>query len=173
MVARSGLDASTANEGLYLVLLEAAAPIEVTVGKLGTFDFPAGRYVYVGSARRGLRARAGRHLRREKPLRWHIDYLTTHPGVRTIGAVLVAAPPRRLTECRLGHGVRRALGARPVVPRFGAGDCRAGCAAHLWWVGPAASSIGVVRDGSSAGPDKNGRTTTRPHGRERGQHRGD
>ena len=134
MVTRSMLDAATADAGLYLVLLEAAAPVEVTVGKLGTFDFPAGRYVYVGSARRGLRARAGRHLRREKPLRWHIDYLTTHPGVRTIGAALVAAPPRRLTECRLGRGVRRALGARPVVPGFGASDCRGGCAAHLWWV---------------------------------------
>ena len=117
------------------MLLEVAAPLEATVGKLGTYRFPAGRYVYVGSARRGLRARAGRHLRSEKRLRWHIDYLTTHPGVRTIGAALVPAPPRRLTECRLAGGVRRALGARPVVPGFGASDCRAGCAAHLWWVG--------------------------------------
>ena len=173
MAIGAGLDVVTTDEGLYLVLLEAAAPVEVTVGKLGTFDFPAGRYVYVGSARRGLRARAGRHLRREKPLRWHIDYLTTHPGVRAIGAALVAAPPRRLTECRLGQGVRRALGARPVVPRFGAGDCRSGCAAHLWWVGPATSSTGAEWDSSSADADDNGRTTTSPQGRQRGRHRGD
>jgi Uri superfamily endonuclease len=140
-------DAATVDSGLYLLLLEVAAPVVVTVGRLGTYDFPAGRYVYVGSARRGLRARAERHLRREKPLRWHIDYLTTHPGVRTIGAVLVPAPPRRLTECRLVQGVRRAHGARAVVARFGAGDCRAGCAAHLWWVG----QLGMTSEGSRTG----------------------
>ncbi|MGE5612498.1 MAG: DUF123 domain-containing protein, partial [Bacillota bacterium] len=39
---------------------------------------PAGRYLYCGSARGpgGLRARVGRHMRKGKVVRWHVDRLT-------------------------------------------------------------------------------------------------
>jgi len=46
---------------------------------LGEFDFPAGIRLH-GSAKRNFEARIARHLRQEKTLRWHIDYLLAAPA---------------------------------------------------------------------------------------------
>jgi len=97
-----------------------------TIGRLGEFDIPAGRYLYSGSARRGLEARIARHLRRQKRLRWHIDYLLRAPGVRVVGVIR-----SRRGECALNRSAR----GRVVVAGFGASDCRARCGAHLKYLG--------------------------------------
>ncbi len=110
----------------YQLLIEVTLPVRCVVGSLGTVDFPAGRYVYTGSAKRGLEARIARHLRSAKALRWHIDYLLGAPGV-TVAAVVRS----RREECRLNQ----ASPGRVLVPRFGASDCRAGCGAHLKYLG--------------------------------------
>ncbi len=110
----------------YQLLIEVARPLRRAIGSLGTFDFSAGRYVYTGSARRGLEARIARHLRADKTLRWHIDYLLTAPDVRVID---VKRSSRN--ECALN----RALRGQVPVPGFGASDCRAGCGAHLKYLG--------------------------------------
>jgi Uri superfamily endonuclease len=112
--------------GSYQLLIEVAHRVRCTVGRLGTFDFPAGMYVYTGSARTGLEARIARHLRAAKTLRWHVDYLLAAPGVRVTRVVR-----SRREECALNGAVR---GSVPV-PRFGASDCRAGCGAHLKLLG--------------------------------------
>ena len=75
-------------------------PLHCVIGRLGEFHFPAGRYVYTGSARRNLDARVARHIRHDKALHWHIDYLLTSPGVRVVGVVR-----SRRTECALNHAV--------------------------------------------------------------------
>lgn len=106
----------------YQLYIEVTAPLRLNVGRLGCFDFPAGDYVYTGSARRNLEARIARHLRREKTLRWHIDYLLVAAGVRVCSVVRSEED-----ECLL---VRRS-GGTVVVPGFGASDCRAGCVSHL------------------------------------------
>lgn len=106
----------------YQLVIEVARPLRLTIGRLGEFDFPAGRYVYTGSARRNFEARVARHLRREKTLRWHIDYLLVAPGVE-----VVAVKRSRRDECLLN----RATKGRAVAPGFGASDCAAGCPAHL------------------------------------------
>lgn len=110
----------------YQLLIDVARPLRCVVGRLGEFDFPAGRYVYTGSAKRGLDARIARHLRKHKALRWHIDYLIAAPGVRVVG---VARSARG--ECALN----RAVHGRVPVAGFGASDCRAGCGAHLRFLG--------------------------------------
>jgi Uri superfamily endonuclease len=110
----------------YQLLIDLAAPTTVAVGRFGVFAFPAGRYIYTGSARRNFEARIARHLRAEKTLRWHIDYLLAAPGAR------VAAVKRsRQDECLLNA---RTAG-QVVVAGFGASDCRAGCGSHLKWQG--------------------------------------
>ncbi len=86
--------------------------------------FERGWYAYVGSARRGRDARVARHFRREKPLRWHADYLFTAVPPRL--AWLVDGP---LTECELAGALAAQPGASRPVRRFGAGDCR--CPGHL------------------------------------------
>lgn len=106
----------------YQLRIAVARPLRIEVGRLGCFDFPAGTYVYTGSARRNLEARVARHLRREKTLRWHIDYLLTAPGV----TVIEVARSRR-DECRWN----RAQAGEVLVPGFGASDCRSGCGSHL------------------------------------------
>jgi hypothetical protein len=54
----------------YQLLIEVARPVRAHIGRFGKFAFPAGRYIYTGSAKRNFEARVARHLRREKALRW-------------------------------------------------------------------------------------------------------
>lgn len=106
----------------YQLEIEVRRPTRCVVGGLGEIAFPAGRYAYTGSARRGLDARIARHLRKTKRLRWHIDYLLAAPGVRVVG---VTRSPR--AECALN----RATVGQIAAPGFGASDCCAACGAHL------------------------------------------
>lgn len=109
----------------YQLLIRVAEPVRVRVGRLGEFDFPAGRYIYTGSAKRNPEARIARHLRALKRLHWHIDYLLGAPGVAVTGTLRFGEP-----ECV----VNQMTGGRILVPRFGSGDCRAGCSSHLKWL---------------------------------------
>lgn len=106
----------------YQLLIEVPRPLRCTIGRLGTFDFAPGRYVYTGSAKRNFEARIARHLRQDKTLRWHIDYLLMVPGVR-----IVEVKRSRRAECALNRSVRGQIPVRG----FGASDCREACGAHL------------------------------------------
>ena len=115
----------------YQLEIEVAQPLRRVIGALGEIDFPAGVYTYTGSAQRAFEARIARHLRAEKTLRWHIDHLLAAPGVRVLGV-----KRSRVPECRLNQ----ASPGRVTVPGFGASDCRAGCGAHLKYLGAAAAA---------------------------------
>lgn len=111
--------------GLYIAIFELSDAKSICVGKLGSFEFQAGYYFYVGSAQRNLTARIERHARQTKSLRWHIDYLSVHAPM--LGAILIDAP--REQECQIAetlHGMFQL-----VIPRFGASDCR--CLGHLFY----------------------------------------
>lgn len=110
----------------YQLAIALSAPVRIAVGKLGVFDFPAGHYIYTGSARRNLETRIARHQRRDKRLRWHIDYLLAAPQAAVTGVERFARP-----ECELN---RHTAGEVPIEG-FGASDCRAGCGSHLKYVG--------------------------------------
>jgi Uri superfamily endonuclease len=98
----------------------------IAVGRLGEFLFPAGRYVYTGSARRNLAARIDRHLSRDKRLRWHIDYLLMAGEAEVVGVRLFADG-----ECVVNQAAEGVF----VAPGFGASDCRSGCGSHLKYCG--------------------------------------
>ena len=106
----------------YQLFIEVAVPLRVQVGRLGTFDFSAGLYIYTGSALRNFEARITRHLATAKKMHWHIDYLLAAPGVRVLEV-------RRFgeAECAMNHAVNGDIPVRG----FGACDCRAGCGSHL------------------------------------------
>jgi len=114
--------------GTYALLLTLEEGAYLQIGRLGTFDFPAGRYVYVGSAlgSGGLRARLLRHCRTEKRLHWHIDYLLRRT---TICRAWCVESPRRL-ECTWARWLQGRPEVWAPVPRFGASDCR--CRSHLF-----------------------------------------
>lgn len=113
--------------GTYVLMLRLDQPQHLRIGALGTFDFPAAQYAYVGSAfgPGGLRGRLAHHLAAATRPHWHIDYLRA------------AAPITRIawaaSDQRLEHDWARLLIAAPgafiPVARFGASDCR--CPAHL------------------------------------------
>ena len=110
----------------YQLLIDAARPLRLRVGALGCFDFPVGCYVYTGSAKRNFEARVARHLRQEKTVRWHIDYLLTAPGVAVLDVRRSNEP-----ECVLNQRA----GGEVLIPGFGASDCRARCGSHLRYYG--------------------------------------
>jgi Uri superfamily endonuclease len=109
---------------LYLVLTRVPRRAKVRIGSLGTLTFERGWYAYVGSAARARDARVARHLAREKPLRWHADYLFT--AFPAEGAWLIDGAAG---ECRLAGALAALPGADRRPRRFGSGDCR--CAGHL------------------------------------------
>ncbi|MBI3980077.1 MAG: GIY-YIG nuclease family protein [Chloroflexi bacterium] len=111
--------------GSYLLLFELGEEATIRVGKLGTFSFPAGWYVYVGSALGGIEQRVARHLRPSPVRRWHLDYLRAVAPIREVR--LFPGAGRR--ECGLAGAVLALPGAGIPAPRFGASDCR--CPAHL------------------------------------------
>ncbi|NUQ38512.1 MAG: GIY-YIG nuclease family protein [Caldilineales bacterium] len=119
----------TAAGGTYALLFELAQPLTLAAGKLGPLRLPAGWAVYVGSAQGpgGVRARLQRHLRQQKRLHWHIDYLTHCAAVQ--GCVFVLGPQPR--ECLWVQHLAGLPGASLPAPGFGNSDCRRGCVAHL------------------------------------------
>ena len=126
-----------ADRGLYIAAFQLPRRCRLRVGALGRFPFAAGVYLYVGSAQRNRKARVDRHGRKDKPLRWHIDYLSAK--ARMLGAVLVAGSRRQ--ECRLARTLAASLPR--AVPRFGASDC--GCGGHLFYAGPTPGGAGLAR----------------------------
>jgi Uri superfamily endonuclease len=120
-------DASLPPSGVYALELRARRAVAVTVGRLGEVRLVRGTYLYIGSAQRGLPARVGRHLAREKRRRWHIDHLTTHPGIAVARAAAWALG--KDWECGLAVALIAAGVAERAVPGFGASDCR--CGGHL------------------------------------------
>jgi len=118
--------------GTYALVIWLDEAQEISIGRLGSFTFPRGCYVYVGSALGpgGLASRLSRHLRRGKRLRWHVDYLLERAEVVQI---VMHCTTERL-ECQWVRGLLSDAPKSVIVPRFGSSDCD--CPAHLLWLGP-------------------------------------
>ena len=98
----------------------------VKIGKLGSFDFPPGHYLYAGSALNSLWPRLRRHFTPGGRAHWHIDHLLRRT---TASAAWVALTDRRL-ECELARSIGSLAGASRWPPGFGSSDCR--CGGHLF-----------------------------------------
>lgn len=106
--------------GTYVLLCEAAGKASIRIGRLGLLTLYPGWYAYVGSAfgPGGLNARVGRHLRRNKPLRWHFDYLRAYLVPRAVW--YMAASTR--CEPHWAAALARLPGAAVPLRGFGASD---------------------------------------------------
>jgi sugar fermentation stimulation protein A len=99
----------------------------ISVGKLGELSFKKGYYGYVGSALNNLSKRIERHKRKEKKIRWHIDYLLNHAkvvGVETVETL-------KKIECSVNDKVSRV--SSEIISSFGSSDCK--CKGHLHYFG--------------------------------------
>ncbi len=116
--------------GSYTILFELPKPIRIKVGSLGIVSFPSGFYAYTGSAfgSGGLRARILRHLRKEKRLKWHIDYILPFSRIR---AVFFVVSDEKM-ECSINREILKH--AKVVRRSLGSSDCRT-CPSHLLWLG--------------------------------------
>jgi Uri superfamily endonuclease len=114
--------------GSYALLMFNSRRSSIQVGALGEVEFKRGYYVYIGSAfgPGGVDARVRRHLRCDKKLHWHIDYLTRLAPVIQINY--------RKESVRREHEWALALCAQSQfqipVPGFGSSDCN--CVSHLF-----------------------------------------
>jgi len=122
-------DAIPNERGVYQLVLFLPEDITLRVGALGVFRFPAGRYVYTGSALGGLRRRLARHLRTQKRLRWHIDYLMRHAVVEDVRLFLGGGR----SECALNRQTLALPAARVIARGFGSSECH--CPTHLVYLG--------------------------------------
>ena len=111
--------------GTYILSLHVGETRRIVVGRLGALDFSRGAYLYVGSALGGLEGRLRRHLRENKRLHWHIDYLLTCADVRE---VWYREGEERL-ECEWARSLLQRSWIHPFEAPFGASDCR--CRTHL------------------------------------------
>ena len=115
---------ATPDSGSYVLLIHLDEARMIAAGRRPRQCFPAGYYAYVGSALNGLQARVVRHLRKEKRLHWHIDYLLRE--ARVVAVVTVRSKERK--ECAIAAAL---AGRFETVAAFGASDCR--CRSHLFY----------------------------------------
>lgn len=110
--------------GAYILLIKVRSQLSIGYGKRSAVLAP-GWYIYAGSANGpgGLRARLGRHFKKAKPVRWHVDQLTITNEVRAI-----AMPG--WSECALVAALCKSGRFSPPLEGFGSSDCRT-CESHL------------------------------------------
>lgn len=118
-----------ASRASYLLICRLDAPLSITVGRLGTFDFKAGTYAYCGSAfgPGGLKSRAGRHAKKKKKHHWHIDYLSARA---TLIEIFYSTQDKKL-EC---DWAKKLMAGDTEIPAcgFGSSDCT--CSSHLFYL---------------------------------------
>ena len=114
------------DKGAYVLVVELDAPLALAIPSLAPTVLAPGRYAYCGSAYGpgGLKARVGRHLRRENAMRWHIDRLTQAGRVAAVGLEPGGS------ECALVARLMETAGAGVPVRGFGSSDCHR-CPSHL------------------------------------------
>ena len=115
-------------KGVYCLVFENRGCV-IEVGKKGSFSFPEGFHIYVGSALgSGGMKRVKRHIdlssKKDKNPRWHVDYLHLNSSFRLSWAVCAGTSTR--LECELA----RRLGG-DSVQGFGCTDCA--CSSHLFY----------------------------------------
>ena len=122
MIVPEYLDLS--EKGGYVLSLRLDERCKMRIGRLGDIKFDSGYYVYVGSAMRGLRQRILRHLRPEKKLHWHIDYLLEKASIENI----IVCNSEEKIECTIASEILKVC---KVINRFGSTDCH--CPGHLFF----------------------------------------
>ena len=106
-------------KGIYVLIIELKKARGIAVGKRGdVLRFRAGFYGYIGSALNGLENRLKRHLRAEKKVNWHIDYLLEKAAIYGI----IYAQTTEKKECALAREMSSRL---LTIQGFGCSDLNA------------------------------------------------
>jgi len=114
------------SKGTYCLLIHLKTDSEISIGKLGRIDFKKGYYFYVGSALNSLEGRIRRHLRDQKKLFWHIDYLLAQKNAEIVDVIFAINDSK--WECKIALEIAR---KGHVIENFGCSDCK--CDSHLFF----------------------------------------
>jgi Uri superfamily endonuclease len=114
-------------KGIYALVIRLENDAALNVGALGMISFKKGVYIYVGSAQTNLELRVMRHLRKEKRLFWHIDYLLGNNAARV--EKVFHMEDAKAAECVIASEIGKR--GEPVIS-FGCSDCN--CKSHLFRV---------------------------------------
>jgi len=117
---------SVNNMATYCLIIKLKKDSVISVGKLGRLNFQRGYYVYVGSALNSIDARIKRHLKSEKKLFWHVDYLLNSLNTSVNEVIFEQSPDK--WECTIADEISK-KGIPPI--KFGCSDCK--CDSHLFY----------------------------------------
>ncbi|MCG3253037.1 MAG: GIY-YIG nuclease family protein [Candidatus Heimdallarchaeota archaeon] len=118
------------NRGTYLLFIFVEQDISLTIGALGSKLFQQGNYIYIGSALGpgGLKKRIARHIKQEKKIFWHIDYLLKNNFVKIIAYGEILSDHK--IECGVVNQIIRIFHEKSsIIKNFGSSDCN--CKSHL------------------------------------------
>ena len=115
----------TTLQGIYVIVIKVDKDTNINIGALDNLSFTQGLYAYVGSAQKNLQKRIKRHLRKQKHIFWHIDYLLNNPASKTVRIFFKQAS--KTEECRIAQEIST---QNEAVAGFGCSDCN--CKSHLF-----------------------------------------
>jgi len=114
-------------KAIYVLIIQVEKTISLKIGSLGEVVFNKGLYAYVGSAQSNFYHRINRHLRKEKKIFWHIDYLLNDKKARI--SIIFYSQGIKTEECYLARLVSKKGSS---IPRFGSSDCKS--KSHLFLI---------------------------------------
>lgn len=109
----------------YILILKLKRDLSIGIGSLGIQNFKKGYFIYIGSGKRNINLRILRHIKKEKRLHWHIDYLTRDENFIIKKVYLI----RDFSECKLAEFF--SLNNFYYIKNFGSSDCK--CKSHLFY----------------------------------------
>ena len=115
----------TTLQGIYVIVIQINRDTNMKIGALGKLSFTKGQYAYVGSAQKNLQKRIKRHLRKQKHIFWHLDYLLDNPASKP--AKIFFKQASKTEECRIAQEISA---RNEAVAGFGCSDCS--CKSHLF-----------------------------------------
>ena len=119
------LEREVKDRGSYLLVINLQKKSALKAGRLPKSVFPAGYYLYVGSAMSGLSSRLARHRQQNKKMHWHIDYLTAEAS--QVLPLPIRSSERQ--ECELAGALSSIMQLGQTG--FGSSDCQ--CITHLFF----------------------------------------
>ena len=119
----------TDDSGIYIIEIVPKRTFSFSHNKLGNYKFSKGYYYYVGSAQKNLIKRVERHIKKDKKLHWHIDYLTVNKNISIPNVYLIKNYTKE-NECGLVFNLSQNYKMEHPIKSFGSSDCNK-CYSHL------------------------------------------
>ena len=114
------------DSGAYAILFSLLSDCQTYIPKYGHVIFKKGFYVYSGSAKKNLIHRVTRHSKKDKKVKWHIDYFSVLDLVQTLKIFLFSDK----SECEI-NSFFYANGGKEIIKKFGSTDCKKKCPSHF------------------------------------------